>query len=309
MGFQSPRPSLRGISWSSLPRISSARSAAASSPIPRGWRRIIPNLPRNWKICSRSPEALEQWKTQKEAECLKQNRLDEFAIKQLGDCEIVREIGRGGMGVVFEAHQGQWKRRVAVKMLPWRLGNALPRWKERFQEEAQTIARLRHPNIVPIYTFGEHQGYCYYVMQLVEGLSLDRVLAALSNPAELPQAAAMLARRLNVDHWPSPVRITAQVCLALEHAHAAGILHNDIKPANLLLDPSGQIPRHGLFGAPAADRVRRADRTRQRNLSLFGSRAVVWARRRPRRCVLIGVSLYELLIHNPPLKPRTVKNC
>lgn len=186
-------------------------------------------------------EALEHWKTQKEAECLKQNRLSEFAIARLGDCEIVREIGRGGMGVVFEARQGPFERRVAVKMLPWRFGEALPQWKERFQQEAQTIARLRHPNIVPIYTFGEHEGYCYYVMQFVEGLSLDRVIQGLDDPAGLPQAAALLARRLNADHWPSMARIVAQVALGLEHAHAMGVLHNDIKPANLLLDPSGQI--------------------------------------------------------------------
>ena len=186
-------------------------------------------------------EALEQWKAQKEAECLKQNRLSEFSITRLGDCEIVREIGRGGMGVVFEARQGPFERRVAVKMLPWRFGEALPKWKERFHQEAQTIARLRHPNIVPVYTFGEHEGYCYYVMQLVEGLSLDRVLAGLSDPSALPPAGALLAKRLNADHWPSMARIAAQVSLALEHAHASGVLHNDIKPANLLLDSSGQI--------------------------------------------------------------------
>jgi serine/threonine protein kinase len=167
--------------------------------------------------------------------------LNEFSIERLGDCEIVREIGRGGMGVVFEAYQGQWKRRVAVKMLPWRFGEALPRWKERFHHEAQTIAQLRHPNIVPIYTFGEHAGYCYYAMQFVEGLSLDRVLAGLSDPAALPASAQGMAKRMAADHWPSFARIAAQVALALEHAHSLNVLHNDIKPANLLLDASGQI--------------------------------------------------------------------
>ncbi len=169
-------------------------------------------------------QALELWKVQKEAECLRQNRPTEFHIKQLGDCEIIREIGRGGMGVVFEAHQGPWKRRVAVKMLPWRFGDALPHWKDRFHAEAKTIAQLRHPNIVPVYTFGEHEGYCYYVMQLVEGLSLDRVLARLRDPegASLSSASAnSLARRLEADHWPSVARIGAEVCLALEEAQRA----------------------------------------------------------------------------------------
>lgn len=189
-------------------------------------------------------EALEQWKMQKEAECLRQNRLDEFSIEQLGDCEIVREIGRGGMGVVFEARQGQWKRKVAVKMLPWRFGDALPKWRERFHQEAKTIGQLRHRNIVPVYTFGEHEGYCYYVMQFVEGLSLDRVLASLSNPAipnALPTSSTSLAKRIAANHWPSLAKIGVQVASALEHAHNLGVLHNDIKPANLLVDATGQI--------------------------------------------------------------------
>jgi len=167
--------------------------------------------------------------------------LKEFPLTRLGDCELVREIGRGGMGVVFEARQGQWKRPVAVKMLPWRIGEALPGWKTRFQEEAQTIARLRHRNIVPVYTFVEHEGYCYYVMQLVDGLSLDRVLAGIADPAVLPQSAAALAKRLAVGHWTSAAKIAVQVALALEHAHSFGVLHNDIKPANLLFDTAGQI--------------------------------------------------------------------
>ena len=186
-------------------------------------------------------QALEQWKTQKEADCLRQNRPAEYRVRQLGDCEIVREIGRGGMGVVFEARQGLWKRPVAVKMLPWKFGDALPQWKQRFEREAKTIAGLRHQNIVPVYTFGEHDGYCYYVMQLVEGSSLDRVLADVREADSRAQPLSALARRMGANDWPTIAKIGQQVAQALEHAHGLGVLHNDIKPANLLVDRTGQI--------------------------------------------------------------------
>src|SRR5690606_14260534 len=91
---------------------------------------------------------------------------------------------------------------------------------------------------------GEHDGYCYYVMQFVEGLSLDRILANLRDPAktELTTASASaLAKRLEADHWPTIARVGAEVCLALEHAHSFEVLHNDIKPANLLVDGTGHI--------------------------------------------------------------------
>ncbi len=252
--------------------------------------------------------ALEQWKTQKEAECLRENRPSEFSIEQLGDCEIVREIGRGGMGVVFEARQGAWKRRVAVKMLPWKFEEPLSHWKDRFQQEAKTIAQLRHRNIVPIYTFGEHEGYCYYVMQYVEGLSLDCVLAHVRQPDQMPLRSgvcASLAKRLKADHWPSIAKIGVQVALALEHAHQHNVLHNDIKPANLLVDAAGQIlvtdfcanrvraELEGDFGTETAEE-RSTGTYRflapERLASGSDSRSDVYS---------LGVTLYELLTRQP----------
>ncbi len=246
--------------------------------------------------------ALEQWKTQKETECLRQNRPVEFSVQQLGDCEIVREIGRGGMGVVFEARQGPWKRPVAVKMLPWRFGQALPKWKERFQQEAKTIAQLRHPNIVPVYTFGECDGYCYYVMQLVEGSSLDRVLADVRE-ASAPDASAdslsAFTQRLAADHWPAIARIGVQVASAIEEAHRLGILHNDIKPANLLVDRTGQILVTDFFahrlneewqdpGDQAAGTFRYL--APERLSGTADARSDVYS---------LGVTLYELLTRRP----------
>src|SRR5438105_299271 len=88
--------------------------------------------------------------------------------ERIGDYRIIREIGRGGMGVVYEADQEALGRRVAIKVLPGRL-LANDRLRKRFRREAQAAARLHHTNIVPVYGVGEHDGQCFYVMQLIEG--------------------------------------------------------------------------------------------------------------------------------------------
>jgi len=96
--------------------------------------------------------------------------------EQLGDYRIVREIGRGGMGVVYEAEQVSLGRRVAVKVLPRQM-LLDPKQAKRFKREAQTAAKLHHTNIVPVFGVGENEGYHYYVMQLIDGTGLDSPLA------------------------------------------------------------------------------------------------------------------------------------
>src|SRR3954447_23380978 len=98
--------------------------------------------------------------------------------QRLGDYRIVREIGRGGMGVVYEAEQESLGRRVALKVLPPR-ALADDRQVSRFQREARAAARLHHTNIVPVFGVGEHDGTHYYVMQYIEGRPLDQVLVEL----------------------------------------------------------------------------------------------------------------------------------
>ncbi len=100
------------------------------------------------------------------------------ALEQLGDYRILREIGRGGMGVVYEAEQVSLGRRVALKVLP---ANALldERQRKRFEREARSAARLHHTNIVPVFGVGAHGGSPYYVMQLIQGRGLDQVLSEL----------------------------------------------------------------------------------------------------------------------------------
>jgi hypothetical protein len=119
----------------------------------------------------------------------------EGPLQQLGDYRIVREVGRGGMGIVFEAEQESLGRRVALKVLsPGMVGEA--RQVERFQREARAAARLHHTNIVPVFAVGEEAGTHYYVMQYIEGRPLDDVLAELRRlRAEADRSRAPRAER------------------------------------------------------------------------------------------------------------------
>src|SRR5260370_5899971 len=130
-------------------------------------------------------EAMEHWKSNKEGECLGRSVPQDFPVRRVGNYDFVRELGRGGMGIVFEAIQRETGRRLAVKLLPWRFAAEMDQWKERFRREATTIARLRHANIVEGYTFGTHEGYCYYVMQLVAGVSLDWIIRRLRETTDV----------------------------------------------------------------------------------------------------------------------------
>ena len=149
------------------------------------------------------------------------------ASRQLGDFQIIGEIGRGGMGVVYEARQVSLNRRVALKVL--RFGAVADKdAMERFRHEAEMVAQLHHTNIVPIFAIGEQHGVSYYGMQLIEG----RSLAAVSQESRDEQTPLEPAR---VAQWG------LQAAEALAHAHQRGVIHRDIKPSNLILDPEGQI--------------------------------------------------------------------
>jgi len=154
------------------------------------------------------------------------------AVERLGDFRILREIGRGGMGVVYEAEQESLGRHVALKVLP---GVSSPNRLRRFLREAQAAARLHHTNIVPVFGVGEQDGLRYYVMQLIGGRGLDQVLDALSRG----EPAAPLPPPVDPRYWRMVAQIGVQVADALEYAHEQGTLHRDIKPANLLLDERG----------------------------------------------------------------------
>jgi serine/threonine protein kinase len=148
--------------------------------------------------------------------------------ERLGEYRPVRELGRGGMGIVYEAQQESLDRRVAVKVLP---GSVLhdERTRRRFLREARAVARLRHPHIIPIHAVGEQDGVLYYAMDLIDGCGLDQ-LVTRDGVTETGQARARWVARLG-----------AQAADALGYAHAQGFLHRDIKPANFLLDSDGYL--------------------------------------------------------------------
>ncbi|MBX9679352.1 MAG: serine/threonine protein kinase [Gemmataceae bacterium] len=194
----------------------------------------------------------------------------------LGDFQIVREIGRGGMGIIYEAIQLSLGRRVALKVLPF--ASAFDaKTLQRFRNEAQAAAQLHHTNIVPVYAVGCERGVHYYAMQLIDGNSLAAVVRQLRREAgylvDLSQheAASVRPNDAASPALPAPptmapietakgtaslsthrserrdrffrtaAQMIAQAADGLEHAHQVGIVHRDVKPANLILDANGTL--------------------------------------------------------------------
>jgi serine/threonine protein kinase len=177
--------------------------------------------------------------------------------RRLGDFTLVRELGRGGMGVVYEAEQISLRRRVALKVLP-QAALLDPLRRQRFQHEAQAAARLHDPHIVPVFAVGCEDGLHYYAMQFIDGPSIAAVVherrlrlgdketarAATVARGDKENSSYSLSPCLPVslsDFCKTVARWSVQAARALHYAHEVGVIHRDVKPANLLLDARGDL--------------------------------------------------------------------
>lgn len=190
-----------------------------------------------------------------------------LTIDQLDDYKILREVGRGGMGIVFEAIHQSLGRRVAIKVLSSSmLGDK--KHLARFRREARAAAKLRHTNIVPVFGVGESDDHHYYVMDFIDGLTLRERIESFAADRRnawptIDQATADTDGRIQIESAQLPpsstashspivdsdrqgdhrwaAQIGATICDALDYAHSQGVLHRDIKPANLMVDRSGRV--------------------------------------------------------------------
>jgi len=223
--------------------------------------------------------------------------------RRLGDFRLLREIGRGGMGVVYEAEQVSLGRRIALKVLPPHV-TLSPVAIERFRRESALAARLRHPGIVEIHSVGEEDGTHFFSMEFIEGTSLDRVVAQLRRS---PRRASSRG------HVRSVAGLVKAVAEALDYAHRQGVVHRDVKPSNILLRGDGTpvLTDFGLARAPGLPAVTLTGDFTGTPHYVSPEQALATGRDdvdRRSDVFSLGVTLYEFLTLARPFKGRTVQD-
>jgi serine/threonine protein kinase len=213
-----------------------------------------------------------------------------MAFEQLGPYQIVRKLGRGGMGVVYEGIDVETGQKAAVKVLSAALCEEQD-FRNRFEGEIEALRKLKHPNIVRLFGFGHHEDQLFYAMELVDGESLESEL-----------------RRGRRFDWREVVQFGIGICLGLRHAHDRGVIHRDIKPGNLLMAPGETIKLSDfgiaqLFGRGRLTSVGNVVGTveymapEQAEARAIDQRADLYS---------LGGVFYALLAQRPPLRAQTV---
>ncbi|MBI4880671.1 MAG: protein kinase [Planctomycetes bacterium] len=268
-----------------------------------------------------------------------------FEERSFGKYRLIRELGRGGMGVVYLAEDPQLRRKLAIKILPHSVAQE-ERVVQRFLREAQAAARLRHRNIIPIYSAGELEGTYYYSMEYVPGVTLAHLLRGLRE-RKMAQRGALVVERVIVDGQPAlelvhelrtpftgtaadhdaerepilffpqrnyvheALRLFVEVADALHYAHGQGVVHRDIKPSNLLLAPDGRLLLAD-FGLAKIGDARSITKTGD----LLGSPSYMSPEQTMTRRVPVdhrtdvwslGVTLYEFLTLRHPFEARSLE--
>jgi len=223
--------------------------------------------------------------------------LDQQSVigREFGNVVIIKELGRGSMGGVYVGYQKSLKRQVAVKLLP-RHAASDGRACRQFRDEAETVAVLSHPYIVPIFDSGEDEDYFFQVMQLVNGADLGRMIR---NRLKHPVPSRRLLR---------PARVKDICCKVLEglgYAHREGVIHQDIKPANIMIDDSAHRPLIVDFGIAKTARMEYWGQGLVVGSVLYLSPEQAAARSTDRRSDIyaMGMVLFEALAGRLPLRP------
>lgn len=215
--------------------------------------------------------------------------MEDISGKQLGAYQIVAPLGEGGMAAVYKAHHAATERYVALKILPRHFASD-PNFVTRFKQEAKVLAQLQHPHILPVFDFGEAEGYTYLVMPYIKGGTLTDLLKG--QPLSLANIR----------------RITLQIGGALDYAHARGLVHRDVKPSNVLIDETGNC----LLSDFGLAKILEGNATITTSGAVMGTPVYMspeqgMGQKVDRRTDIysLGVILFEMAVGSPPYKADT----